>query len=329
MLSSPVASNFAGLRNQVATVGHAGPIGGNAAAAVAAPQITPSAAPAAGGRAAIPTGRVAIRVPILMYHYVRVNADPGDKLGYALSVTPDDFNSQLDWLQANGYHTVDFDDLRAYYTGARALPARPVIITFDDGYRDLYTAAYPALLRRNMKAVAYLVSGFLGAPNNVTRDQVREMDLNGIEIGAHTFSHVDLTKVSDAELQRQLVDSRADLEQLVGHPVTDFCYPAGQFNAKVAQAVQRAGYDDATTTQDGVVHRLDDRYMWARVRVSGGESLAKFAEQLAATEPATILSSITSPSETRALPRLHLPLSYYRIAPVQPSPGAAGRALLP
>ena len=279
-------------------------------------------------QALIPVGRTAIRVPILMYHYIRVNPDPGDKMGFGLSVTPADFNAQLDWLQANGYHAVDFNDLRAYYAGSRPLPAKPVILTFDDGYRDLYTDAYPALLKRNMKGVAYLVSGFLGAPNNVTRDQVREMDLNGIQIGAHTYSHIDLTKASDAEVHKQLFDSKADLEQLVGHPVLDFCYPAGQFNAKVAAAVQGAGYADATTTQDGTIHTFGDRFTWSRVRISGGETLARFASDLSATEPSVTTDTISSLADIRALPGLRLPL-IYPAAPQLPPPGIAGRTLLP
>src|SRR5258708_1216943 len=89
----------------------------------------------------IPAGRPSIRVPILMYHYVRVNPDPRDRIGFNLSVTPGDFARQMDWLAGSGYHPVDFDDLRGYLLGHDALPNRPVVLTFDDGYRDLYTAA--------------------------------------------------------------------------------------------------------------------------------------------------------------------------------------------
>src|SRR5581483_10744436 len=82
----------------------------------------------------VPLGRAALRVPILMYHYIRVNPVPGDQLGFNLSVTPDDFRAQMDWLAANGYHPVDFNDLRDYWAGRAPLPERPIILTFDDGY---------------------------------------------------------------------------------------------------------------------------------------------------------------------------------------------------
>src|SRR5581483_3240766 len=93
----------------------------------------------------VPVGRQSIHVPILMYHYIRVNPNPADRLGFDLSVTPEDFNSQMDWLAGHGYHPIDFNDLRAYFAGQRPLPERPVIVTLDDGYRDLYTTAYPIL----------------------------------------------------------------------------------------------------------------------------------------------------------------------------------------
>ncbi len=251
----------------------------------------PQTAPADQVRPVVPLGRSAIQVPILMYHYIRVNPDPRDNLGADLSVKPDDFLQQMDWLQANGYHPIDFNDLRGYFLGVKPLPARPVILSFDDGYRDLYTAAYPVLQAHDFKAVAYLVSGSLDAPNNVTRAQVVEMDRNGVQIGAHTYSHLDLTKTSNQELTHQLVDSRADLESLVHHPVVDFCYPAGRFAGGVAAAVEAAGYETATTTEPGTLHSIADRLTWSRVRVHGGEPLDKFAAALAPQEPTVMMRS--------------------------------------
>src|SRR5437867_11375086 len=95
--------------------------------------VLPSLAPAL--TAMIPPGRPVVRVPILMYHYIRVNPNPGDRVGFRLSVTPADFEAQVTWLAANGYHAVDLQDLERYLAGARSLPSRPVVLTFDDGYR--------------------------------------------------------------------------------------------------------------------------------------------------------------------------------------------------
>jgi peptidoglycan/xylan/chitin deacetylase (PgdA/CDA1 family) len=227
--------------------------------------------------AQIPIGRTTVRVPILMYHYIRVPPDPAaDHLGWGLSTSPADFRQQMDYLDLNGFHPVTLTELRAYLAGRQPLPDRPVVLTFDDGYADLYTEAFPVLKRHHFKAVAYIVSGFLGrAGTNVTPDQVKEMDAYGVEIGAHTVNHVDLTK-SGGSLASEVQGSKSTLEAVVGHPVLDFCYPAGRYNATVIEAVRAAGFESATTTQSGAAHTLDDRFAWSRIRVSGSESLADF-----------------------------------------------------
>jgi peptidoglycan/xylan/chitin deacetylase (PgdA/CDA1 family) len=231
--------------------------------------------------AVIAPGRSPMRVPILMYHYIRNPPDyAADRIGWGLSTSPDDFRTQMNYLAEHGYHPVTLTALRAYLRDGETLPDRPVVLTFDDGYADLYTEAFPVLKKHHFKAVAYIVSGFVGrAGTNVMPDQVREMDAYGIEIGAHTVNHVDLTK-SGGTLGYEVRGSKAALEALVGHPVLDFCYPSGRYNATVIQAVRDAGFESATTTQSGATHTFDDRFTWSRVRVSGSESLADFVAGL-------------------------------------------------
>jgi peptidoglycan/xylan/chitin deacetylase (PgdA/CDA1 family) len=219
----------------------------------------------------------AIRVPILMYHYVRVNPEPRDSLGAALSVAPSDFAAQMDWLAQSGYHPITLDDLYAFLSGARGLPSRPIVLTFDDGYADFYYAALPVLRSHDFKAVAYVVSGFMGRPGYMSSAQVAEADRTGIQIGSHTVDHPNLTRQSFGSLGYELAASKQSLEQLLGHPVLSFCYPSGRFNPRVMSAVQAAGYQDATTTQFGSVRTLAGRYSWGRLRVSGGENLQQFA----------------------------------------------------
>ena len=258
----------------------------------------------------VPPGRPSVNVPILMYHYVRVNPDPADQLGFNLSVTPSGFSAQMDWLARNGYHPIDLEDLRGYLLSNQPLPDRPVVITLDDGYRDLYTAAYPILRAHRFKAVAYIVSGFLGRPANVTAEQVVEMNANGIEIGSHTVTHVDLARAPAPELHRQVSDSKATLEALLGHPVLDFCYPSGAVDPEVAQAVAAAGYQSATTTAEGTLHSAADRFLWSRVRVSGGESLSDFVARLGSEEPAERGPAGNQPAVLTATPPLRPPLNH-------------------
>lgn len=242
------------------------------------PEPTPVPTPVE--REVIPPGRPQVRVPILEYHYIRVVTDPRDRLGFNLSVTPADFQAQMDWLQANGYHPVDLNDLRAYFKEQKPLPARPVVLTFDDGYTDFYTTAFPVLQSHGFKGVAYIVPGFLDHPRYMTSAQVVEIDRAGIEVAAHTMTHADLTKASAAGLASEIQGSKNALERMLGHPVLDFCYPSGMFNATVIAALQQFGFESATTELPGTDHTWASRLTWTRVRVNGGERLDQFVANL-------------------------------------------------
>ncbi len=256
----------------------------------------------------VPVGRRNITLPILMYHYIRTPPSiKDDWLGYKLSVSPADFTMQMDWLAQHGYHAIDFNDVRAYFAGRQPLPANPVVITFDDGYADLYTTAYPIVAARGFKAVAYIVSGFVGRSRYVSARQVVQMDNNGIEIASHTVDHADLARSSNASVMRELVDSKLSLEHLVGHQVVDFAYPSGMFNGQVVADVLKAGYDTAVTTMSAVDHSAADRYLWARVRVAGGESLADFAKSLGSPMPSSNVMALDIETSENTLPPLARP----------------------
>jgi peptidoglycan/xylan/chitin deacetylase (PgdA/CDA1 family) len=248
----------------------------------------------------IPTGRASVHVPILMYHYVgRVPPnDSNPRLRAGLTVSPEAFQEQVRWLQANGYHAIDARQLDRYFEGVSNLPARPVMLTFDDGNADLFTNAYPILRQAHMRAVAYIVSGFLGAPGRVTEAQVEEMSRNGIEIGSHTFNHEDLTREPAPRLQMELTRSRQTLQQLIGDEVTDFAYPAGKYDATVQSAAQQAGYTSAMASDaspsggapppaavTGTAHSWSDRYAWSRIEVNGQESMSQFVASLGPDDP--------------------------------------------
>jgi len=222
-------------------------------------------------------------------------------MGFRLSVAPDAFAAQMDWLGAHGYHTVTFENVRRYWARVAPLPAKPVIITLDDGYQDLYTTAYPILVAHGFTAVAYIVSGFVGELGYVTQGEILEMDRYGIEIAAHTVSHADLAKVSQAQLRYQVGESKSWLEKLVGHPVVDMAYPSGQYNQAAIAAVQRAGYYSAVTAADSVQHTQSNRYEWGRVRIGGAEALGEFITNLGPTMPTVVVTRMTSDASPAAL----------------------------
>jgi peptidoglycan/xylan/chitin deacetylase (PgdA/CDA1 family) len=257
----------------------------------------------------VPVGRRNIALPILMYHYVRNPPSLlADWVGYKLSVSPTDFAAQLDWLSLHGFHPVDFNDVRAYFAGNKPLPARPVVITLDDGYADLYTTAFPILAAHGFKAVAYIVSNFVGQPRYVTAAQIVQMDRNGIEIASHTVDHADLARSSFASTMRELVDSKRSLEHMLGRPVLDFAYPSGRFSAQAVVAVGQAGYDTAVTTDGFLVdHSVADRFVWTRIRVGGGETLSEFVLNLGQPMPYVTITTIQIKTAAAAQPPLARP----------------------
>jgi len=172
------------------------------------------------------------------------------------------------------------------------LPSKPVVITIDDGYRDLYTTAYPILRAHGFTAVAYIVSSFVDQSAYVTRAQLLEMDRAGIEIASHTVHHPNLVGMSFGSALNELVSSKRWLEELVGHPVVDFAYPSGKFNAQTMAAVEQAGYSTAVTEQFSQTHSMDDRFRWTRVRVGGGESLQDFIKSLGPCMPAVTITTV-------------------------------------
>jgi peptidoglycan/xylan/chitin deacetylase (PgdA/CDA1 family) len=185
-----------------------------------------------------------------------------------------------------------------------------VVLTFDDGYRDFYSTAWPILRRHRFTAVSYVVPGFLGGRNYMTPKQVSQLDSSGIEIGSHTVHHADLTEVDPMTLRIELEASKGYLERLLAHPVLDFCYPSGRFNEAVEAAVNAAGYASATTELPGTALSWTSRLAWTRVRVPGGEQLPAFAASLGPSDP------------TRLVAHPELPVS---VPAVVPSPAAPVR----
>ena len=273
--------------------------------ALGGPEGSPPGRVYSSSRAVVPLGRATLELPILLYHYIRVPPSvKNDPIGYRLSVAPLTFATQMDWLGAHGYHTVTFQDLRLYWRHVAPLPAKPVIITLDDGYQDLYTTAFPILASHGFTAVAYMVSGFVGLPGYVTRDEIVQMDQYGIEIGAHTVNHANLVHSSQPWMSYQLVQSKAWLEKILGHPVPDMAYPSGKYDWRVVGAVERAGYYSAVTTQLSYDHSQADRFVWGRVRVSGGESMSSFIQNLGPVMPSvTITTTVVSPMPAALRPR--------------------------
>lgn len=213
--------------------------------------------------------------PILMYHYIRAVDQGSDPLGYELSITPEDFNNQMAWLHEQGYIGVRIDGITRCLRGEAPCPARAIALTFDDGYADAYTEALPVLQRYGLVATFYIVTNFIGQPGYMTWQQVAALRDAGMEIGAHTMTHSDLTSLDWDTAGYEIAQSKAELERQLGITVTSFCYPTGLYNGAIEEQVRAAGYLSATTTRWD--NDTSDMMALPRRRISGGMALDGFA----------------------------------------------------
>ncbi|MGH3116210.1 MAG: polysaccharide deacetylase family protein [Gaiellales bacterium] len=194
-----------------------------------------------------------IVIPILMYHRINVVRPSAPPITRRLTVHPADFARQMAWLKRHRYRTVTQRELFDALLCGRRLGPKPIMITFDDGYRDAFFNASPVLKRLNMRGTAYVVSGRIsnGDPSFLTWRLLRRLEGRGVEIGSHTVSHRGLTSLSDREAFDELLRSRRTLERRLGHRVPWLAYPLGAYDARIERLARRAGYVLATTTQAG------------------------------------------------------------------------------
>lgn len=220
-------------------------------------------------------------VPILMYH--RIGAPPRRFRWPDLYVRPLRFARQLDVLAKRGYTAVTLRDLYDGLHGDRALPDKPVVFTFDDGHISVWTEAFPLLRSKGWPAVLNLPTSMLDSPIGVSSDMVHLLVAAGWELGAHSRTHPDLTEVDPERLEREVTGSRSDLSGRFGVPADFFCYPSGRYSPDVIEAVARAGYLGATTTEPGLAGP-ENPYAMPRVRVSRGDSPRQLHKRLARLE---------------------------------------------
>jgi peptidoglycan/xylan/chitin deacetylase (PgdA/CDA1 family) len=191
-------------------------------------------------------------VPILMYHRVVEREPVRDPFRNCVTVSV--FERQMRWLRLRGYRTVPLASLEGAQL-APSLPSRPLVITFDDGYRDNYENAWPVLAKYDFRATVFLVSGSVGGYNDfdhavggerapmLSASEIREMHAAGIGFGSHTCSHPpSLVDVDDRTLRLEVSASRTAVEDIVGSAVDYFAYPHGKQDARVERAVADAGY---------------------------------------------------------------------------------------
>lgn len=211
-----------------------------------------------------------VRVPILMYHYVGPLPQDADPLRTGLTVRTDEFRDQLTWLRREGYSSISFDQLFAALDEGAPLPDKPVILSFDDGYRDHFTVALPLLLEAGFAGTFFVISERVDAqdPNHLDREQVAAMAAEGMTMESHSRSHRDLAGRDRDTLVFELLGSRETLEAYTGRAPVTVAWPFGSHDALARQVAREAGYRMAVSTRAGVLHSNTGLFDLARIRIN-------------------------------------------------------------
>ena len=217
-------------------------------------------------------------VPVLMYHVIA--SAPSSAQLPELYVDPKTFDRQMEWLKGQGYQGVSLNQVYdAWFKGAE-LPEKPVVVSFDDGYRSQYVYARPELRKLGWPGVLSAIAGRIGQPGAELSDaMVRNLIDNGWELDSHTINHVDVSQASGAQLQDEVAGSRKMLQQRFHQPVNFFCYPSGRYDDQAIQAVRDAGYLGATTTDEGLASK-SEMFTLKRVRVDGSDGVGGLEQKL-------------------------------------------------
>src|SRR4051812_2433299 len=203
---------------------------------------------------------------ILLYYRVLRPQDLPHGIDPAIYVTTDTFEMHLQFLRRR-FDVVDLDELLAWRERRRTFARVPCAITFDDGWADNFTNAYPLLKRYGMPATIFVITGEVGAsPDFVTWEQVRTMERDGLRFGSHTLSHPVVEGLEAGELERQLSESKRDLQQHTTRPSCWFCYPKG-YNDEAARRGASRHYCASVTTRFAPTFRDDDQHAIPRISV--------------------------------------------------------------
>jgi len=226
-----------------------------------------------------------VRLPVLLYHYIGPR-ESGDYSRW--TVSPDEFARQVRWLVRRGYVGISPSDWLAWVREGKPLPAKPVLLTFDDAYADLTKYAFPILKQYGFSAGVFVVTNWIGRrillheadsaqrPSVMNAEQIRKWASEGIEFGAHSHSHRDLTTLGRADLIKEIRENYKMLSAILQHHVFVFAYPFGRFNDVVREVV-RSQFEMAFTDEAGINSLPTDLDLLQRITVNPGNSFSDLA----------------------------------------------------
>jgi len=217
-------------------------------------------------------------VPVIMYHSIAYEE------GNPARLPVENFKAQMQYLKDNNYTTLTLDELYKYYTEDYPIPEKSVVLTFDDGYDDNYTSAYPILKQFGFKATIFLISDFIDKmPGYLNSTQVKELNANGMSIECHTVDHPHLDQLTVDQQKLELENSKQAIEKLLNKQVKYIAYPYGGYNQDTLSLVSQLGYSLAFTTDGRWSEKSDGLVTLDRVYISGFAPLEKFITRI--TDP--------------------------------------------
>jgi peptidoglycan/xylan/chitin deacetylase (PgdA/CDA1 family) len=231
------------------------------------------------GGGGISNAEASQKVQILLYHHLQDLPPTASPLLRAWTLSPKKLDSQVEWLTEHGFHTVTMAQLVAHLKHRQPLPPKPIVLTFDDGWRDHYNVAFPILKKYNSVATFFIITGEVGHSAYMNWEQIQAMAAAGMDMEAHSLTHPKLTLISTQEAFHEILQSKQDLESRMHRSVTVFAYPFGAFNDTIMDMVKRAGFDGAAAVHGMNTGYMDGLYTLYRKVVMNYEGLDNFAGQ--------------------------------------------------
>ncbi len=210
------------------------------------------------------------KVTILTFHSI-------DTSGSVISTAPGTFRNQMKFLSEMNFNVVSLKTLGKHFLKKKPLPPKTIVLTFDDGFHNFYTTAFPVLSEYDFTATVFLITDYCGKFNDWSGNlsslepsklmdwsEIKELNNNGIEFAAHSRTHLDLTRISIEEARREMVESKSAIENNLGIEVTDFAYPYGKYNAQV-KSLTEEHFRTACSVRLGKTQFGDDLFSLKRV----------------------------------------------------------------
>jgi peptidoglycan/xylan/chitin deacetylase (PgdA/CDA1 family) len=213
-----------------------------------------------------------VGVPVLMYHSI------GEERDNDAVINKERFIEQMAYLKSNGFTTISLDELFGYLHEGRGLPPKPVVLTFDDGYRDTYEVAFPILKQYGFKAVVFIPASFAGV--KLSWQEIREMKAAGVEIASHSFSHNELGAMPLAEQTKEIVESKAVFDKYLNQDTRSFCYPNSSYNQETLKILREKGFILGFTTEPGWAKPGDDLLTLKRIWMGNSVTVERLEERL-------------------------------------------------